>query len=288
MSNADQDANIFDDAMELPTDLLAAWHGQVRSLADSAPVEVEDNAGSMLAQLRVVADDLARPARSARTRLLTTGDHELPIGVFGDALAETETFDSDVEAPLSSAFDIAAVKQSIEESERRIEMALVASHERLTSVFNQALRSVAGTPDGPRELELAEARTQLADVRDELAHARARMEAEEGAALQRAIGMLSVLESLDDVVDALSGQADDPTADRICQFEREARAMARLVELDEIATEGAVDPDFHEIVSTVGGTTRAGAIVEVRQRGYTFRGRIVRRAQVVVSARGRG
>jgi molecular chaperone GrpE len=277
--------------MELPNDLLAAWQGQVRGLADQPPVTAEDNATSMLAQLRVIADDLARPAsRSPRPKLLTAGDRELPIEAFGDALAETETFDTPLEAPVASAFDVAVVQQSIEESGRRIESALARSHDRLaatlTQTLTQALTAFTERSSATHELLLAEVRTQLDDARIELAEVRDRVEAENAAALQRAIGMLSVLESLDDVVESLNGETSDASIDRIDHFEREARAMAQLVELEEIPTDGAVNPDLHEIVSTVGGSARAGTIVEVRQRGYTFRGRVVRPAQVVVSARG--
>jgi len=129
---------------------------------------------------------------------------------------------------------------------------------------------------------LVERTTQYARVEEERDASR---DAEWEGALQRAIGMLSVLESLDDVIVTLRLKPDRRSVARLQHFEREARKMAGLVELEEIAVVGCVDPDQHEIVSTVGGTARVGTIVEVRQRGYMFRGRILRRAQVVVSAR---
>jgi molecular chaperone GrpE (heat shock protein) len=177
-------------------------------------------------------------------------------------------------------FDFSAVQRSIEDSQRRIESALTNSENRLAAAFNGALTGLADRPSSAHEALLADVQRQLAEAREEI-------DGERRGALQRAIGMLSVLESLDDLVASLNGRADDASIGRIRRFEREARTMAQLVELEEISTEGAVDPDLHEIVSTVGGTARAGAIVEVRQRGYVFRGRVVRPAQVVVSARGK-
>ncbi|MDB4876561.1 MAG: molecular chaperone GrpE [Gemmatimonadetes bacterium] len=262
----------FDDVLDTPSDLLSAWQGQVRGLADHPPVNADDNATSMLAQLRVVADDLARPAsRSARTKLLTTGEQELPIVSLDDASNDT---------PTAAVFDISGIQRSIEDAQRRIESTLTNSESRLAAAFNQALTGLADRTSSAHE-------SLLADMRSQLAEAREQIDGESRGALQRAIGMLSVLESLDDVVASVNGRADDASIGRIQRFEREARAMAQLVELEEIPSEGAVDPDLHEIVSTVGGTARAGSIVEVRQRGYTFRGRVVRPAQVVVSARGK-
>jgi molecular chaperone GrpE (heat shock protein) len=98
--------------------------------------------------------------------------------------------------------------------------------------------------------------------------------------------MLSVLESLDDVMRSTAGANDPSARGRLQHFEREARAMAALVELDEIATTGFVDPVLHEVVESRESRDSghpAGTILDVRQRGYAFRGRVIRPAQVVAS-----
>jgi len=108
-------------------------------------------------------------------------------------------------------------------------------------------------------------------------------EEDAAAALERAVAMLSVLESLDDAVRALAGQESDEARARIAHFERQARAMARLVELEEVDIDGGIDESRHEIVGVVADAGERDRIVEVRQRGYAFRGRVIRPAQVVVS-----
>jgi molecular chaperone GrpE (heat shock protein) len=298
-----------------PSDLYDAWKGQVRVLDDEPAPESVDTAGDMLAQLRAVADELEQPApRFSAPKLLTSRERtDAPA-------ARAEPADKPVEA----VTDMAAIQRSIDLVAARLEALLAKSHEQLAARMSQAVAAAGDRnglvhssvlSDAQTQLEATQGRIEqleavLADARAQLEHARAQkndsvervvertaqlaqmhaaqdaaQEAEWEGAMQRAIGMLSVLESLDDVVATLRLKPDRRSVARLQHFEREARKMARLVELDEISTVGCVDPDQHEIVSTVGGKARTGTIVEVRQRGYMFRGRILRRAQVVVSAR---
>jgi molecular chaperone GrpE (heat shock protein) len=296
-------------------DLYDAWKGQVRMLDDEPAAESTDTAGDMLAQLRTVADELEQPApRFSAPKLLTSKDR-----------VDASTPRAAAEPHARPVVDTTAVQQSIDLVATRLEALLVKSNEQLVARVTQAVAATGDRNGLVHNSALSEAQTQLdatqqrieqldadlEDARAQIERARvqqnesverlvertaqlaqlhaehdAATEAEWEGAMQRAIGMLSVLESLDDVVATLRIKPDRRSVARLQHFEREARKMARLVELDEISTVGCVDPDQHEIVSTVGGKARTGTIVEVRQRGYTFRGRILRRAQVVVSARG--
>jgi molecular chaperone GrpE (heat shock protein) len=314
----------FPGGADAQPDLYAAWKGQVRVLDDQPAAEPADSAADMLAQLRAVADELSHPApRFAAPKLLSSTDHhdesdepaESPEPVSPASSGAPRSFDS---------IDTAAIQRSIESVTTRLESLLARSHEQLAAGMMKAV-AAAGDRNGlvhtsvlhdaesrleavQQQLEQAngqldETRAQLerareqhndtvarlvertAEVAQALAEQDSTRDAEWEGSLQRAIGMLSVLESLDDVIASLRIKPDRRSVARLQHFEREARMMARLVELDEIVAVGCVDPDQHEIVSTVGGKARVGTIVELRQRGYMFRGRILRRAQVVVSAR---
>jgi molecular chaperone GrpE (heat shock protein) len=134
------------------------------------------------------------------------------------------------------------------------------------------------------EAELVAAANREEDVRADAARRESEaLEAENAAALQRAIGMLSVLESLDEVVAGLQGRSDSESLKRLQHFERETRAMARLVELEDIPADGMMDAERHEVVSTVRANAARGTILDLRQRGYSFRGRVVRPAQVIAA-----
>jgi molecular chaperone GrpE (heat shock protein) len=314
----------FAGGSEAAPDLYGAWKGQVRVLDDEPPAEPVDTAADMLAQLRAVADDLAQPEpRFAAPKLLPSTERDDPP-VEAEKPAEHVEASKPAREDASRVVDAAAVQQSIESVAARLEALVAKSHDQLASRMTQAV-AAAGDRNGlvpssvlaeiqgqleAVQLQLDQANGQLDDTRSQLersrvqqsdtvarlverttqvaqAHAEqdASREAEWEGALQRAVGMLSVLESLDDVIATLRIKPDRRSVARLQHFEREARDMARLVELEEITTVGCVDPDQHEIVSTVGGKARTGTIVELRQRGYMFRGRILRRAQVVVSAR---
>ncbi len=314
----------FAGGSEAAPDLYGAWKGQVRVLDDEPPAEPADPAGEMLAQLRAVADELAQPApRFAAPKLLSSTDREEQATEKGKPDASAIGPQA-IRADAPRMADTAAVQQSIESVAVRLEAMVAKSYDQIASRVTQAVAavgdrnglvptSVVAEVQGQLEAvqrQFDQVNAQLDDTRSQLersrvqqsdtvarlverttqvaqAHAEqdATREAEWEGALQRAIGMLSVLESLDDVIATLRIKPDRRSVSRLQHFEREAREMARLVELEEIATIGCVDPDQHEIVSTVGGTVRTGTIVELRQRGYMFRGRILRRAQVVVSAR---
>jgi len=308
----------FGGGAEARSDLYDAWKGQVRILDDQPAPETADSTADMIAQLRVVADELSKPAqRFAAPKLLSSTDRD------DHSLADAES-PADVAASAPRSFDATTVQHSIDSVASRLEALLAQSHEQLAARMTQAI-AAAGDRNGlvhtsvlhdvqsrldAVQHQLEQTNAQLDEARAEIERARsqqndtvarlverttqyARVEEERDAsrdaewegALQRAIGMLSVLESLDDVIVTLRLKPDRRSVARLQHFEREARKMAGLVELEEIAVVGCVDPDQHEIVSTVGGTARVGTIVEVRQRGYMFRGRILRRAQVVVSAR---
>lgn len=303
---------------EARSDLYDAWKGQVRILDDQPAPAPEDSTEDMMAQLRVVADELSKPAqRFAAPKLLSSTDRD-------ERSSAEAASPADAKPSASQSIDAAVVQRSIDSVASRLEALLAQSHEQLAARMTQAI-AAAGDRNGlvhtsvvhdvqsrldAVQHQLEQTTAQLEEARAEIERARsqqndtvarlverttqfARVEEERDAsrdaewegALQRAIGMLSVLESLDDVIVTLRLKPDRRSVARLQHFEREARKMAALVELEEIPVVGCVDPDQHEIVSTVGGKARTGTIVEVRQRGYMFRGRILRRAQVVVSAR---
>jgi molecular chaperone GrpE len=107
---------------------------------------------------------------------------------------------------------------------------------------------------------------------------------DDGEPLRRAVAMLSVLESLEDLVVSLGDRTDDESRRRMAQLGRRAREMAAVVDLDEIPTSGIAVPGLHEVLDSVEDSTLpSGSIITVRQHGYTFRGRVVRPAQVVVA-----
>lgn len=304
----------FAGGADASTDLYDAWKGQVRVLDDEPAPEPADTAGDMLAKLRAVADELEQPApRFSAPKLLTSKDRD-------DAPASR----TDPATAAQPSVDMEAIQRSIDLVATRLEGLLAKSQEQLAARMIQAV-AAAGDRNGlvhssvlsdtqtqleATQQQIDQLNSQLDDARSQIERVRgqqndtverlvertaqlaqlhaeqdASREAEWEGAMQRAIGMLSVLESLDDVMTALRLKPDRRSVASVQHFEREARKMAKLVELDEISTVGCVDPDQHEIVSTVGGKARTGTIVEVRQRGYMFRGRILRRAQVVVSAR---
>ncbi|HEY4217853.1 MAG TPA: nucleotide exchange factor GrpE [Gemmatimonadaceae bacterium] len=305
----------FAGGADASADLYDAWKGQVRVLDEQPAAEPEDAAGDMLRQLRAVADELEQPApRFSAPKLLSSTDR--------NAAADARV-DQPAAAP-APVVDVSAIQRSIDSLAARLEVLLVKSQDQLAARVTQAVNTAGDRHGLVHSSVLSDAQTQLEatqqqieqltaqldDARSQIERARAQqndtverlverttelaqLHAEYDAsrdaawegALQRAIGMLSVLESLDDVIVTLRIKPDRKSTARLQHFEREARKMAQLVELEEIATVGCVDPDQHEIVSTVGGKARTGTIVEVRQRGYSFRGRILRRAQVVVSAR---
>lgn len=177
------------------------------------------------------------------------------------------------EAVGAAAAEVSAVARTAGETRSLI----AAGAEQLERTLREELESLAQYRSNRAEHEAAALREAAETKRGE----------DDQAALQRAVAMLSVLESLDDAVRSLENQHSDEARRRIARFEREARAMAQVVELEEIPADGGVDEDRHEIVGVAAEDNAAGAIVEVRQRGYSFRGRVIRRAQVVVSGAAR-
>jgi molecular chaperone GrpE (heat shock protein) len=166
-----------------------------------------------------------------------------------------------------------------------VEGGLVALLESLETVERRLTRAVSerseSAPSGAESSVVIA--VQSDEAKESAARGQAVRDAEKATALQRAIGMLSVLESLDDVVAGLEGKSDSDSLKRLQHFERQTREMARLVELEDIPVDGFVDPTRHEVVSTVRGSAARGMIVDLRQRGYSFRGRVVRPAQVIAA-----
>ncbi len=124
-------------------------------------------------------------------------------------------------------------------------------------------------------------RADLDNLRKRMEREREQEQAQAGAALAK-----DLLPALDNLGRALeSAPAGDPFAEGVVLIERQLREALRRAGLEPIEAVGEpFDPVYHEAVMTE-PTTRlpAGTVLEEAQKGYTFRGRVLRPALVKVA-----
>jgi molecular chaperone GrpE (heat shock protein) len=231
-------------------------------------------------------------SQHAVTEGLSGSRAPLDLGPVNAAIANAEArLSQQVAETITSAITAsqesfaAELTSALQSQHAPVEVGLVALLESLETVERRLTRAVSerseSAPSGAESSVVIA--VQSDEAKESAARGQAVRDAEKATALQRAIGMLSVLESLDDVVAGLEGKSDSDSLKRLQHFERQTREMARLVELEDIPVDGFVDPTRHEVVSTVRGSAARGMIVDLRQRGYSFRGRVVRPAQVIAA-----
>src|SRR6185503_6820292 len=263
---------------------LDSLRAQTQQLTDALPTQAQANSsalGDAMTELRNFIDGAVSSLRqdvSASLKSANDAAAESLIAVnavhatiVADAREQSERLSASLRAELSTSLK-EELSTALAEMRKASRDARGDLHALAGDVREQASRNRLAEQEAAREVA---ALREAADAK--------RIE-DDHAALQRAVAMLAVLESLDDALHALRREPDAAARDRIAHFERQARAMASLVELDEIATDGEFDEDRHEIVGVLPLDGDTDGAIEVRQRGYTFRGRVIRRAQVVVSA----
>jgi pilus assembly protein CpaF len=164
----------------------------------------------------------------------------------------------------------------------------------LEGSFEQEPRATREAPYDVDELraQIVASREELDVMRDEVLAARC--EAEEQRELQAmlhqrsrslAIAVLGFVEILDDVIDATRESVDASARDRGARLRDGVGRLLALFGLTEIeAVAGPVDETRHEVVGYVpSGDHPAGTVVAVVQRGFTYHGEPVRRAQVLAA-----
>ena len=263
---------------------LAAVRAEFAQASNAAQAQFVDAA----TVLRDAREQFATVANDARTNLVDALDMARTVNakLSGEALPAVTQIVKDLRER-SDAISLELKQQVDQQTKHQTELEAQLQEARARERAAQAREQEAREKETESRATAEQARAKEEEARAAVELAR-KSEAEtresaDAAALQRAIGMLSVLEALDEAMTSLSGRADSASLNRLRHFERQARDMAKLVELEEIATNGAAEPGHHEIAARRIGTAAAGTIVDVRARGYTFRGRVVRPAQVVVS-----
>jgi molecular chaperone GrpE (heat shock protein) len=100
-----------------------------------------------------------------------------------------------------------------------------------------------------------------------------------------AVAVMGFVEILDDVIDAARDSVDEAMQDRSARLRDGVARLLALFGLSEInGVGGPVDETRHEVVHRVPADAHAsGAVVAVVQRGFTYHGQPVRRAQVLVA-----
>ena len=155
------------------------------------------------------------------------------------------------------------------------------------------------TPESETEDEVARLTNELEDVRDlarrkhaEFDNYRKRIERERSefvnhAAAELVNDILPVLDNLERALEAPDAGTDDRFREGIEIVRRQFRDILRRAGLNEVEALGMdFDPHVHEAVGRVETTDhREGEILEVYQKGYFFKDRMLRPALVNVAQR---
>ncbi len=155
----------------------------------------------------------------------------------------------------------------------------------------------AKTPESETEDEVARLTSELEDIRDlvrrkhaEFENYRKRIERERSefvnhAAAELVNDILPVLDNLERALDAPDTGTDDRFREGIEIVRRQFRDILRRAGLNEVEALGMdFDPHVHEAVGRVETTDhREGEILEVYQKGYFFKDRMLRPALVNVA-----
>ncbi len=100
-------------------------------------------------------------------------------------------------------------------------------------------------------------------------------------------GMLPVLDACERAVEMLASSADDAAKEGTNLIYDKLMGYLKSKGLDRIEAKGEkFDTDFHEAVTQIpaGSEEMKGKVIDVIQTGYTFNGKVIRYAKVVVGA----
>lgn len=100
-------------------------------------------------------------------------------------------------------------------------------------------------------------------------------------------GMLPVLDDCERAMEMLAGSSDEAAKEGTSLIYNKLMEYLKSLGLERIEAKGEVfDTDFHEAVTQIpaGSEEMKGRVIDVIQTGYTFNGKILRYAKVVVGA----
>lgn len=100
-------------------------------------------------------------------------------------------------------------------------------------------------------------------------------------------GMLPVLDDCERAMEMLAGSSDEAAKEGTSLIYNKLMEYLKSLGLEKIEAKGEVfDTDFHEAVTQIpaGSEKMKGRVIDVIQTGYTFNGKILRYAKVVVGA----
>ena len=244
-----------------------------------------------------LAQSLAEQAKIAVAKALAEAtEREAQARAVADAERErvaererklTQEFDASRERERRLNDSMAALRQQLETAqgrERELTRSLARGQERLSAT----------------QKELTDARHRLTEVEQELTVVRQRgaerqreLSGEFEGMLsrerhERAVAMLTLLESIDEVASDALTWGNDRGRERAVELAARLRDVSATMGLEEIPVKDAgLNDEEHEIIAYVGASQRfpEGSVVEVRQRGYRLNGTVIRRAQVVLAGR---
>ena len=105
-------------------------------------------------------------------------------------------------------------------------------------------------------------------------------------AVRQWLPLLEAIERVCPDFDKLGFETQQSRAESIAVLAETARQVAAAVELEPIVdTAGAVDPARHEVVEIREADCAHGQVLNTIERGWTYQGRLLKRAKVVASAR---
>ena len=100
-------------------------------------------------------------------------------------------------------------------------------------------------------------------------------------------GMLPVLDDCERAMEMLAGSSDEAAKEGTSLIYNKLMEYLKSLGLEKVEAKGEVfDTDFHEAVTQIpaGSEEMKGRVIDVIQTGYTFNGKILRYAKVVVGA----
>lgn len=100
-------------------------------------------------------------------------------------------------------------------------------------------------------------------------------------------GMLPVLDDCERAMEMLASSSDEAAKEGTSLIYNKLMEYLKSLGLEKIEAKGEVfDTDFHEAVTQIpaGSEEMKGRVIDVIQTGYTFNGKILRYAKVVVGA----
>jgi len=187
-------------------------------------------------------------------------------------------------------------------------------NEEIEDMVEDIIAEVEGDASESEEQEQEDTRTEEEKLRDELTlaefevqkykdeylrvhadfdNSKKRLEREKATAVAYsnesfARDMLGVLDSFDNALSSMNQVDTDSTDETIAKYregleltyEQMTKALSRNG-VDEIATDGEFDPNIHQAVMQVDSDEHeSGAIVQVLQKGYSMKDRVLRATMV--------